>query len=255
LQWFTEKYGNENGLIKYKEKNKNLSVSVDALKRTGHSETEIKEIRAKHSKKSRNCLEEFINRYGEYEGEHKYQEYIQKNHKTHFSKQFWIDKGFSETEARKKISKIQTRDLNWFVKKYGIDNGSKRYEKCNKLKIWKSGNVSKLENKIKDILDNHKIEFEQTKRILTYFVDFFIEKSNLIIEVFGDYWHCNPRTWRSDYFNKSLKMTAEEKWQSDQQRIQKLIEKGYNVVVIWEDKICNNTSKELYENYIATEIK
>lgn len=66
-------------------------------------------------------------------------------------------------------------------------------------------------------------------------VDIFIPKTNQVIEVFGDYWHMNPRLYNQHDFNNSTKLTAEETWNRDKERICKLQSAGYDVQVMWEN--------------------
>ena len=66
-------------------------------------------------------------------------------------------------------------------------------------------------------------------------VDIFIPSKNLIIECYGDYWHCNPDIYKEDFYNKSLKLTAGEIWDRDSIRISLLKSFGYEVNIIWEN--------------------
>jgi len=63
-----------------------------------------------------------------------------------------------------------------------------------------------------------------------FFVDFLV--GNTIIEVFGDYWHGNPK------FFPVPSMTLPSK-KKDKSRIAYLSKCGHNVVVFWEDEIKN----------------
>lgn len=65
-----------------------------------------------------------------------------------------------------------------------------------------------------------------------YVVD--IVKENCILEIFGDYWHCNPAIYASDFYNKSVKKTAQELWAKDAQRVAYLQKRGFTVYVLWE---------------------
>lgn len=58
--------------------------------------------------------------------------------------------------------------------------------------------------------------------------------NNKIIEFFGDYWHCNPLKFNDTYFNKHLKKPAIEIRNKDKTKIETLISKGYDVMIIWE---------------------
>jgi hypothetical protein len=42
--------------------------------------------------------------------------------------EYWIKQGLSETESKNTISELQKRDLNWFILKYGDDNGPLKYK-------------------------------------------------------------------------------------------------------------------------------
>lgn len=65
-------------------------------------------------------------------------------------------------------------------------------------------------------------------------VDECCPDKKLIVEYNGDYWHCNPSTWQPNDYNKSIKMTAAEKWKRDRDRNHSLRKLGYIVLVIWE---------------------
>lgn len=68
-------------------------------------------------------------------------------------------------------------------------------------------------------------------------VDIFIPSKNLIVECYGDYWHCNPDVYQEDFYNKSLKLTAKETWDRDSERVGLLKSFGYEVDIVWENHI------------------
>jgi len=81
--------------------------------------------------------------------------------------------------------------------------------------------------------------------------------NNIIIECYGDYWHCNPSFFNSDYYHKQIRKTAKEIWENDSERVKLLNSYGYNVIIIWENdyktkKITLNDIKnkinEIYKN-------
>lgn len=71
----------------------------------------------------------------------------------------------------------------------------------------------------------------------TKICDVFIPSLNLIIEYNGDYWHCNPKKYKSDYFNQKKQKTAKELWEYDKNKIDLIKEKGYNLEIIWESDL------------------
>jgi G:T-mismatch repair DNA endonuclease (very short patch repair protein) len=71
-------------------------------------------------------------------------------------------------------------------------------------------------------------------------VDIYIPSIKKVIECYGDYWHCNPKKCLPDYYNKSLHMTAQEVWNKDKTKIEKLTLAGYSTEIVWE-----NSNKKL----------
>jgi len=68
---------------------------------------------------------------------------------------------------------------------------------------------------------------------------------NKIIEFFGDYWHCNPNKYKKDYFHSRIKLLAEEIWDNDNDKINYLKSKNYDVLVIWENEWSKNRDVEI----------
>lgn len=105
--------------------------------------------------------------------------------------------------------------------------------KTNELLL--NGRTSKLEKSVFSLIERYG--FQQNVKISKYVVDFLNPANKQIIEIHGDYWHCNPVLYDSDYFNSSIEMTAQEKWDYDAFRKSKLESLGYTVYVVWEDEI------------------
>jgi G:T-mismatch repair DNA endonuclease (very short patch repair protein) len=104
---------------------------------------------------------------------------------------------------------------------------------------FQSNGHKSLHEKIKDL------GFESHKMISSLETDECHEKLKIIIEYNGDFWHCNPRTWKSDQYNSVLKMTAEQKWRLDLSR-KKVLEKfGFTIIVVWESEWIKDQEKVL----------
>jgi len=62
-----------------------------------------------------------------------------------FDKQYWIDKGFTEEESKNILTKNSTRNIEYFINKYGINEGTIKYsnmcKKIDKLIINKTNNL------------------------------------------------------------------------------------------------------------------
>lgn len=70
-------------------------------------------------------------------------------------------------------------------------------------------------------------------------VDIYIPSKNIIVEYFGDYWHCNPKKYDKNYYHTQVHKTAEEIWKSDKERLKLFEKKGYTVILIWESDLKN----------------
>jgi very-short-patch-repair endonuclease len=242
LSWYISKYGESDGLIKYQEKNKRLSVSTESLKNNGFTNEEIVKIKDSHKSKSARTLENYILQYGEIEGVKKYEE-MKLNRVCVRRFEYWVGRGFSEDEAKKIVHNFQSRTLESFVEKYGEHEGKLRYEKFSKGRVssLKKGlQISKLETQIYNSVVLFYEDARQSCVISKYTVDIFIPSLNLIIEIYGDYWHCNPLYWSENEYHKNMKCTAKKKWERDQSRIEQLKNLGYKVLIIWESSLKKN---------------
>lgn len=103
----------------------------------GYSEEEAKKKLYEQSTKGTN-RDFYIQKYGKIEGIKKYNERVEKFKTSSCRrKEFWMNKGYSEEEAIKKISELQdTRSYKNNIEKFGIVEGTKRVQKINS--IWQA---------------------------------------------------------------------------------------------------------------------
>lgn len=171
-------------------------------------------------------------------------------------------------------------NVNWFlnrgdhyyiidkimIDKYGVSNlfNDIEWQHLNASKNNRSG-ISNIEKKFCDeitnflnlkdddfMCQNSKIGRKIFKFDKKYYaVDYYIPKYNMIIEFYGDYWHCNPEKYNRDYIHAYKKMTAEDIWNKDKKRLQEIINK-YNchILIVWEKNWRQNQSEQL--NLIQT---
>jgi hypothetical protein len=65
---------------------------------------------------------------------------------------------------------------------------------------WNTRQESSLEKEIREFLIKENIEFTQEKQLeqnSKWYFDFHILNTNLVFEINGDYWHCNPKIYPS----------------------------------------------------------
>ena len=160
-------------------------------------------------------------------------------------------------------------------KAIGENNSMSKYEHRKKLsdslkKSWESGKLENTRKKMSETLKNTRrngkiksvikskkeveicndiknmgYKVQSSYKVDTKICDLFIPKLNLIIEYFGDYWHCNPNKYSSDYHNVKKNLTAKEIWDYDKSKLELIKSYGYNLEVIWESELKLNNDKLL----------
>ena len=170
---------------------------------------------------------------------------------------YWLKKGFSEDDAKLKLADRQnTNSLEKFIERHGEEVGalkwrkrqlkwqetlnSKSDEEKDRISILKTsaiGIISKPERELNKILFNLGFDCKAQKCLhdkndKRYIYD--IVCKTFLIEFNGDYWHCNPMKYKSDFFNKSKKMTAQQIWDNDKTKIEVAELQGFKVLTIWE---------------------
>lgn len=218
--------------------------------------SEAKDLKYKESVVKFRCsLLEFKAKYGDTEGENRYNKRIN---------------GITKNTARNKFPCT----LENFIKRYDAEIGTKKYnDRCERIsytsskdffinkygeikgeEIWKNKfkrvRISKKSKIVKNILDNLKINYESEKGILNKFVDFYLPEYNIAIEYFGDYWHGNPKKFESSRYIVQLKMTAGELWEKDRIRLDLIKQKVDSIIIIWESSEIDTTILEKTINEI-----
>jgi len=120
---------------------------------------------------------------------------------------------------------------------------SEKLKETRRLGKIKSGITSKKEKEIIVFLKKLGFEVIHSFRVDTKICDIYIPHLNLIIEYFGDYWHCNPIKYNSEYFNQKKNMSAQEIWDYDSKKVDLIIKSGYNLEVIWEHDLKHDNEK------------
>lgn len=136
-------------------------------------------------------------------------------------------------EWKQNLSKA--KKLDWQNGKYDnrktIENPSSISQEC----FWYIYNqLSKTFRRI-----CYFAELNHEYKIGRYNVDFCIPSQNLVIEFYGDYWHMNPKLYEANNIGHN-NMMAQEIWNRDKRRIQFLRNRGYKVIIIWQDDYRRN---------------
>lgn len=140
---------------------------------------------------------------------------------------FWIRKGMTEEEARKKVSEVCAPG--------GI-------AACQSL----DGKfTSRLEDKVAALLEELGLKYTRQHRVngASHIYDFLV--GNKIIEVNGTYWHADPRLYSGEELHPTLKIPVREIWDFDKRKQDHAKMNGLEVTVIWESEVVNLTTKTL----------
>lgn len=101
--------------------------------------------------------------------------------------------------------------------------------------------TSKLEKRVAKI--GNQYGFQPSIVVGRYLSDLMHLDKKIIVEVNGDYWHCNPNLWKADELHPLKKMTAQEVWDKDNKREDYLTSLGYTICIIWEADIIKGKNK------------
>lgn len=97
---------------------------------------------------------------------------------------------------------------------------------------------SKLEKDFANLLDVLAVPHIKQHPVGGFLYDFYIESSALLIEVDGDFWHCNPALYAEPVY-ESQKHTIS----NDKIKNKVAADNGYTLLRFWESDIRNNPSQ------------
>jgi hypothetical protein len=192
----------------------------------------------------------------------------QVNRLTETQLEYWLKKCGGDA----KLAKIMLKDrqttfsLDKCIKKYGEVEGKKKW--IDRQEKWKKkvfnehtyigGGRSivsvdffnKIINELKLPADSYMFDKNEkfmtdTINNLTYKYDFTYLPNKRIIEFNGDYWHCNPVIYESDYYHKIKDMTAQQIWDYDGIKTKLAESHGYTVMSIYERNWIDNPGETL----------
>lgn len=115
------------------------------------------------------------------------------------------------------------------------DNETDEQKEQRYRKIFKNNGRSKECDDFLQTLNNHQIICDAEQYIHGFIVDGVIQNTKIIIEYYGDMFHCNPRKFtRPDQMCSWLGgRTVQEQWDRDRKRLAALYHHGYRVIIVW----------------------
>ena len=106
--------------------------------------------------------------------------------------------------------------------------------------------TSKAENDFFIFLEDHNILCKRQEMISGFFVDGYIPDKKLVIEFYGDNYHCNPKKFTDPKkYCSWIDRTVEEQWLRDRKRLAVLYKNGCKVLIIWQTDWNRNRDEQL----------
>lgn len=161
----------------------------------------------------------------------------------------WKDEGY-----RKKNTKAVKISLQNSKERRNRSNRMKKRWTNNRIGMlnllaesFKKNGSSKLHINIRNALNLSKFGFKSEVPIYKYIVDEANVDKKIVIEIFGNYVHANPRIYRKNDLIRlpHCSYYAFEKWEKDAKRITELSRLGFSVIIIWEDDQNNKRFDEI----------
>ena len=211
-------HSDEKRTIRYKTKYENSCIEKYGVKNV----SQIDSIKKKKE-------QTYINHFGSYDLKH---EQLKNG-----SIKFWNEYG---DEHKIKLKKV-------FKDKYGVENPMQVPEFKQKAmeKLKSPQYESKLEIRVQHALVDLGYNF--TKHIYLEGNNYDLLVNNkIIIEIQGDYWHCNPKVYNKDFVTKSGQ-NAKTIWSIDTMKREKALANGFMFVEIWESEMIDLNDEELKE--------
>jgi hypothetical protein len=261
LKWFVERYGVEDGKIKYKEKNSHLSVGKETLRKAGRTEVEVETIRKNHALKSKTDILSMQKRHGVEKGTDLYKRSCERKRlNSKRTLDYWLSIYAGDKDSAKKaLADYQRKDEACFIRLYGVEKGSELYVDyiARKTKNWKNTtyNHSKgqveVESFVRSLVLDEKVygfdssyaiflkKLEQEKlgqRVI--YPDVVLKKRKVLVEYYGVYWHGHPERFPDSSIQHPYisHLTIQQIRNRDELKLQILKDRGWVCVVVWENE-------------------
>jgi len=140
----------------------------------------------------------------------------------------------------KRTDEQKQKNRDWQINSWisNIEKRNKQSEKRIKwLKSKQSSKKSKLEIIFDNILNNLNILFESQFEFKKRLFDYYLLEYKILIEVDGDFYHCNPNTKYKDTKYKVQEITLK----NDNFKNKLCVDNNIQLIRYWENDIKNNT--------------
>ena len=113
---------------------------------------------------------------------------------------------------------------------------SEEEKKLHYAKVFKNTGKSKAcELFLQAVETKTKRKILRKKMVSGFFVDGMFDEQEIILEFYGDMFHCNPIRFNDpNKYCSWISRTVGQQWKRDERRIVALLKNGYKVLIVWE---------------------
>lgn len=158
---------------------------------------------------------------------------------------YGVTNWFKTKESRDRLNK-SLKEVYDVYNACQLGKGS--YSKVSQNIFWKIYNIMPDDLKEKSYFAELNREFviTETNTNNHYFYDFVISKIKLCIEFNGDRWHANPKFFNFDERPMPfIDKTSSQIWEKDRLKLNSLRKRGFEIIIIWESEVDENTVDNL----------
>ena len=245
LNILQKRYGKEEGKKKFEDYKKKQAYSNSfeyKQKKYGWTKEQYDEF----NKSRAITLENLQKKYGKKEGKKRFEDYREKQAYIGCKLEYFIEK-YGEQAGYDYYQEIGRKKA-----KGTLNNGYSHYSKNSQSYF------NKIKNYLFDIGHNFNMNYATNNGEIfiqddnnTYFYDCYIKELNLVIEYNGDYWHANPKKYKSTDIIRDKEVS--DIWKYDKYKESLVKENHYNIEIVWESEeiepeILLKKYIEIYEN-------
>lgn len=84
-----------------------------------------------------------------------------------------------------------------------------------------------------DVFPHLNFQLEKFNTPTRRFFDIVSFEQLLVVEFFGDYWHCNPQIYNKDFIHPTKRLSAATIWADDKKRLDDIRCNGFDIIVMW----------------------
>jgi hypothetical protein len=247
-----KKYGEQDGQIRWDQYRQKQAISNSfeyKQQKYGWDRQKFNEYNASRSQ----TLDNMIARHGEEQGISNWLSYCERqaytNTKDYFVEKYGLELGYRKyIEVNKRKASADPRILS---EKLGITLDDAVILLLSRQKLFFTSNienefVNALESNIGTLQHTSQRQpFGKWSNYLNSYVVYDIKHHNCIIEFNGDYWHANPSIYKDDAVIRGKR--AVDIRLRDHLKLQTVKDLGYQTLVVWESDYKNNPQHILKE--------